>query len=145
MTRRQSSASGQSLGSAWPAGVAQGLTSCPVLYIMLYMSHATLIVSISEARARLPELAQLVMAAPQNTVIIEHRDRKERVVLTAESYLRTLEAIVDNWKKQTADSFSLASSMSSELTDDQLQAALTGLREEAAAAAASKLLRALGD
>ena len=107
------------------------------------MTETKLTLSISEARARLPELAQFVMEAPGFTVIIEHRDRKERVVLTAESHLRTLEAIVDNQKKQNTDSFMLAGSVSSELTDDQLQAALTGLREKASAAASSKILRAL--
>ena len=56
--------------------------------------------SISEARARLPELAHRVMDAPGEVVIIEHRDRKERLVLTTESHYRAMEAAVQEGKKK---------------------------------------------
>ena len=102
-----------------------------------------LTLSISEARARLPELAQLVMESPGKRIIIEHRDRKERVVLIAESHLIRLEAMVEHLKQQGGGSFTLAGSITSDLSDDELEAALAGLREEAAAAAAAKLARML--
>jgi PHD/YefM family antitoxin component YafN of YafNO toxin-antitoxin module len=102
-----------------------------------------LTLSISEARARLPELAQLVMETPGRAIIIEHRDRKERVVLTAESHFLRLEAMVEHLKDQSAAPFSLAGSITSDLADEDLETALQGLREEAAAGAAAKLVRSL--
>jgi PHD/YefM family antitoxin component YafN of YafNO toxin-antitoxin module len=100
-------------------------------------------ISISEARARLPELAQSVMDSPGRVIIIEHRDRKERVVLTAESYLRSLERKVEAMKQQPTAPFKLFGSMTSDLTDEELEAALAAMRAEAAAEAAAKIKRIL--
>ena len=82
--------------------------------------------SISEARARLPELAQRVMDAPGEVVIIEHRDRKERLVLTTESHLRMLEARAEARMKrmQKGTEFKLAGSLHTDLSDEALEAAL---------------------
>jgi PHD/YefM family antitoxin component YafN of YafNO toxin-antitoxin module len=80
--------------------------------------------SISEARARLPELAQRVMDTPGEMVIIEHRDREERLVLTSESHIRMLqaraEALVKRMQKGTE--FKLAGSLHTDLSDDELEA-----------------------
>jgi hypothetical protein len=100
-------------------------------------------ISISEARARLPELAQSVMDSPGRVIIIEHRDRKERVVLTAESYLRSLERKAAAMSEQEKPPFKLWGSMTSDLSDDELEAALAATRLEAAEAAAAKLKRIL--
>ena len=78
--------------------------------------------SISEARARLPELAQLAMGAPGKAIIIEHRDFKERLVLTSERSIEALEAAVK--KAANASTFKLAGSISSDLTDEELEAAI---------------------
>lgn len=82
--------------------------------------------SISEARARLPELAQRVMDAPGEMVIIEHRDRKERLVLTTESHVRMLEARAEAFMKRTRKGtpFRLAGSLHTDLSDEELEAAL---------------------
>jgi hypothetical protein len=109
---------------------------------MLYM-EGVLTLSISEARARLPELAQLVMEMPGQRIIIEHRDRKERVVLTAESHFLMLEAMVDHLKGQSAPHFTVAGSLTTDLADEDLEKALHELRQEAAAGSMSKLLRSL--
>ena len=95
-------------------------------------------IPISEARARLPELAQRVMDAPGEKVIIEHRDRKERLVLTAESYVAMLEATVTELRSRMGGGFKLAGSLSTELSDAELTAALRVIKADAAAAAASK-------
>jgi hypothetical protein len=99
---------------------------------------------ISEARARLPELAQRVMASPRSVVIIEHRNRKERLVLTTESHLRSLEAIMENTKKNVT-AFRLKGSLSSPLTDEELEAALIEARKAEAEAADRKMRGMLED
>lgn len=94
--------------------------------------------SISEARARLPELAQRVMDTPGEKVIIEHRDRKERLVLTAESYVAMLEATVTEMRSRIGGGFKLAGSMSTDLSEAELTAALRAMKTDAAAAAVLK-------
>jgi len=92
--------------------------------------------SISEARARLTELAQLVMDSPGTKVIIEHRNREERIVLVAESHIRALEVMVEKLRESNAATpFKLAGSISSELTDQEMEAALAELRAAAASQA----------
>src|SRR4029450_11763162 len=72
--------------------------------------------SISEARARLPELAQRVMGTPGSAIIIEHRDYKENLVLTTEEHLRTLEVLVDKAANKEKSGFRLLGSMSTDLS-----------------------------
>ena len=85
--------------------------------------------SISEARARLPELAQLVMATPGRAIIIEHRDFQERLVLTTESSIKALETAVKNAPKEPP-TFKLAGSITSDLTDEELDRALRETRRQ---------------
>jgi PHD/YefM family antitoxin component YafN of YafNO toxin-antitoxin module len=130
--------------SPWLHDTAQAALDAKAkhLYNTLYIG-AVMRISISEARARLPELAQSVMDSPGRVIIIEHRDRKERVVLTAESYLRSLERKVEAMKQQPTAPFKLFGSMTSDLTDEELEAALAAMRAEAAAEAAAKIKRIL--
>jgi hypothetical protein len=91
--------------------------------------------SISEARARLPELAQRAMDSPEPRIYIRHRDRKERLVLTTESHIEMLEAMVMNLRKRLGrPSFRLEGSAATELSADDLAAAIAAgrLSEQAA-------------
>jgi PHD/YefM family antitoxin component YafN of YafNO toxin-antitoxin module len=106
------------------------------LYIMLYNMKY----SISDARARLPELAQLVMESPGKKVIIEHRNREERIVLIAESHVRALEEMVNKLREMNgAAPFKLVGSITSDLSEAELEAALTEMRAAEAATAAARL------
>ncbi len=87
-------------------------------------------ISISEARARLPELAKYLRRSPRQVVFIEHRDMKERLALVTESRLRYLEALVAAAAQQGASSFKLAGSVTSELSDEELARALTSIKED---------------
>ncbi len=93
-----------------------------------------LTLSISEARARLPELAQRVTDSPSEVIIIEHRNRKQRLVLASESQLLLLEAMVEKLKRQNPPSgFKLKGSMWSDLTDEEMEAAIAADRQTQAA------------
>ena len=98
-------------------------------------------ISISEARARLPELAQRAMAAPGAVIVIEHRDYSENLVLTTEAHLRMLETLVEKSTIKRNAPFRLAGSMTSDLTDEELEIAIATARAEAHAAAEAKLER----
>jgi PHD/YefM family antitoxin component YafN of YafNO toxin-antitoxin module len=88
-------------------------------------------IGIAEARRRLPELAARVAQRTGETVVIENRRRGDRVVLTAESYLRGLEAIVEESRKQQGgEAFVLEGSITSELQGDALEQAMVALRRE---------------
>jgi hypothetical protein len=99
--------------------------------------------SISEARARLPELAQLVMETPGGAIIIEHRDFQERLVLTTESSIKALETTVQNAPKETT--FRLAGSMTSDLSDEELEAAMVAVRKQWSEEAARRAERFMRD
>jgi hypothetical protein len=86
-------------------------------------------IPISEARARLPELAQRAMASPNSIIIIEHRDYDEKLVLTTEAHYRMLEKKAKNIRP-TKPKFKLAGSMSTDLTDEEQEAALLETRAE---------------
>lgn len=88
-------------------------------------------ISISEARARLPELAQRAMAAPNGVIIIEHRYHNANLVLTTEAHYRMLEAKAH---KRNKGKFKLAGSISTDLSPEELEAAI-----EASSAAADAL------
>ena len=98
-------------------------------------------ISISEARARLPELAQRAMAAPGSVIVIEHRDYLENLVLTTEAHLRMLETLVEKATTKRGAAFRLAGSMTSDLTDEELEKSIETARAEAHAAAEAKLER----
>jgi PHD/YefM family antitoxin component YafN of YafNO toxin-antitoxin module len=95
--------------------------------------------SISEARARLPELARQVVARPGTAVVIENQRMDEAVVLTSERHLRYLEAEVEGLRKRVGDPFALAGSAATDLDADELAAALERLRSEQNAAALGRL------
>ncbi len=96
-------------------------------------------IGIAEARARLPELAGRVAARPGDVVVIENRRRGERVVLTAESYLNTLEAVVAAAQRQGGEPFELEGSIVSHLDADELDAAMAALRAARDAADLARL------
>lgn len=95
--------------------------------------------SISEARARLPELARHVVARPGTAVVIENQRMDEAVVLTSERHLRYLEAEVAELRKRAGAAFVLAGSAATELGADELAAALDRLRSEQSAADLGRL------
>jgi hypothetical protein len=86
--------------------------------------------SISEARARLPELARYLAETPEGVVLIEHRDRAERLALITERRLRYMESLLSATLVQEGGSFRLAGSMTSDLDDEGLEAALSALKRE---------------
>jgi hypothetical protein len=86
-------------------------------------------IGISEARARLLELASRVASRSGEVVVIENRRRGERVALVAESYLRSLEVRVQEAEKKTGEAFVLEGSMESDLSAEALAAAITQLRK----------------
>jgi hypothetical protein len=94
--------------------------------------------SISEARARLPELARYLSATPDGVVFIEHRDRAERLALVTERRLRYLESLVASSLVREGGSFQLAGSMTSDLDDEGLEKALMDVKREVEARAQTK-------
>jgi hypothetical protein len=86
--------------------------------------------SISEARARLPELARYLSGAPDGVILIEHRDRAERLALITERRLRYLESLVAASIVREGESFRLAGSMTSDLDDEELEEALSAVKRE---------------
>ncbi len=95
-------------------------------------------ISISEARARLPELARYLRRSPGKAVFIEHRDMKERLALVTEGHLLYLEAIVAAAAERADSKFKLAGSMTSALTDDELEQALLDIKSDERARSAAK-------
>ena len=90
-------------------------------------------ITISEARARLPELAQLAMESPGAIVIIEHRDYKERLALTTEGYVRLLEETIMKLKSLLdLPPFQLEGSLQTDLTPEEMEAELMAMRAEQA-------------
>lgn len=79
------------------------------------------------------------MDSPHDVVYIQHRDRKERLVLTTETHIRMLETMVMNLRKQlTAVPFRLERSLETDLTADQLAAAIDAARAADTASAESR-------
>ena len=93
---------------------------------------------ISEMRARLPELAKYLSRWPHETVLIEHRDMKERLALVTERHLRYLQSIVDGAKRRRTGSFKLAGSISSRLSDEAIEEALAAMAKEQGTRAEAK-------
>jgi hypothetical protein len=94
------------------------------------MSAKGRILSISEARARLPELARYLAKTPDGVVLIEHRDRAERLAIVTERRLRYLESLVAASAVREGESFRLAGSMTSDLDDQELEDALAAIKRE---------------
>jgi hypothetical protein len=96
-------------------------------------------INISEARGKLPELAKYLARHPDRVVLVEHRDLDERIALTTERHLRYLEAMVHELKSRASQPFRLQGSISSPLSDEELDAALKELREKRSRAAEARL------
>ena len=95
-------------------------------------------IGISEARARLPELARRVASAPGGVTYITHRDLDEDIAMTTRSHLRFLEDSLAELRARSSRGFRLAESMTSELDDATLEAALEALRAATTQAAEAK-------
>jgi hypothetical protein len=113
------------------------------LYISLYKTRKGGIMrrttTISEARARLPEMARRVVSTPGAVEYIEHRDFAEKLVLTTESHLQFLETTVAELRRLSTQPFSLEGSIRSKLSDAELEASLAAARAEQAARATSRM------
>lgn len=94
--------------------------------------------SVSEARATLYELVDYVTESPEAQVVIEHRNRKGRAILVDEARYRYLETTVRELEKRDAKPFELQGSMTSPLSDDELEEVLMQVRREQAALSAGK-------
>jgi Ni,Fe-hydrogenase maturation factor len=95
--------------------------------------------NISEARAKLPELAKRVIATVGTVEYIEHRDLPEQLALTTESHIQFLETTVAELKRRTTQPFKLEGSVRSKLSDEELEASLAAARKEQADRAASRV------
>ena len=95
--------------------------------------------SVSEARATLYELVDYVTESPEAQVVIEHRNRKGRAILVDEARYRYLETTLSEMQKREEKPFKLQGSMTSDLSDDELEEALKQIRREQAALSAAKL------
>ena len=110
------------------------------MYYMLYNSVVMpRSINISEARARLPELARYLRRSPSRVVFIEHRDMEERLALITEGRLRYLEALVAAAARRADSAFRLAGSMSSALTDDELEQALLDVKQDQTTRSSAKV------
>lgn len=98
-------------------------------------------IKISEARGKLPELAKYLVRHPDQVVWVEHRDLGERLALTTETHLRYLETMVRELRKQVSRPFKLAGSVTTDLNDQELEAALRAIREEQARLGEEKFRR----
>ena len=94
--------------------------------------------SISEARAKLPELARRLVKSPGRVEIITHRDLDEDIAMTTSSYIRYVEDSVRELRNRAGD-FKLAGSVTSSLTDEEIERALEEMRAGAKAQADEKL------
>lgn len=94
---------------------------------------------ISEARGKLPQLAKFLAAHPREVLLIEHRDLDHRIALTTEGHIRYLETVAKELKKHSGRPFKLAGSISSTLSDEELEAALRAMSEEQARLREEKL------
>jgi hypothetical protein len=101
-------------------------------------------INISEARARLPELARYVIHSPERVVMIEHRDLPDTLVLTTESHLNYLHTVIRELRKQNGSEFRLAGSIQSDLSAEELEAELDSMRREQRLAD-EKRLRSFGE
>jgi hypothetical protein len=101
-------------------------------------------INISEARARLPELARRVAATPGSVEYIEHRDLPERIALTTASHIEYLKTMVAELKRRTTRPFVLEGSIRSTLTDDEIEASLAAARREQSKRDATRMREILG-
>ena len=84
---------------------------------------------LTKARSRLFELADLVRASDETTVVFEQRGRAEGVVLVREARLKYLEDRVEQMEKELDKPFTVAGSLTSPLEDEELERVLKALRK----------------
>jgi hypothetical protein len=88
-------------------------------------------VPISAARAKLFQLADLVRSSDEDAVVVlEQRGEPDRVALVREARLAYLEARVSELERRDRQPFKLAGSLTSNLDDAGLDAALRTIRME---------------
>jgi len=92
-------------------------------------------ISISEARARLPELARRVAGSPGRVEYIAHRDLDEDIAMTTRSHLRFLEDSLRELRGRDGTDFRLSDSMSTDLSDEAVEAGLAAVKATARGAA----------
>jgi len=85
-------------------------------------------IPLSNARARLFELAETVRRGDDTVVVLEQRGSAEGVALLRETQLNYLECRVREIEKSPEKPFRLAGSMSTDLNGDELLALLKDLR-----------------
>jgi hypothetical protein len=94
--------------------------------------------SISEAWAKLPELARRLVKSPGRVEIITHRDLEEDIAMTTSGYIRYLEESVRELRGRAGE-FKLAGSMTTTLSDDEIERSLADVRLDASDLAEEKL------
>jgi PHD/YefM family antitoxin component YafN of YafNO toxin-antitoxin module len=95
--------------------------------------------TVAEARAKLYDLVEYVTETPDSSVVIEHRDRKERAVLVDEGHYKYLEAMTQEAKKG-AKPFKLAGSLRAvDGNDVDLGEVIDEIRKEQAELARKKM------
>jgi hypothetical protein len=85
-------------------------------------------VPISSARSRLFQLTEMVRAGDDTVVVLEQRGSTEHVALVREARLAYLEARAAEAEKREAKPFRLQGSMTSTLSDDELDDVLRDIR-----------------
>ena len=87
--------------------------------------------NISEARARLTEMAHRIADSPGRVEYITHRDLEDDIAMTTRSHLRFLEDSRAQLRSRATDSFRLAESMSTECSEEEVEAALAAVKRRA--------------
>ena len=87
-------------------------------------------VPVSEARAKLFELTDLVRRSDDTVVVLEHRGSGQHVALVREARLAYLETKVKELEKREEKPFKLAGSLTTDLDDEALEQALREIRRE---------------
>lgn len=94
--------------------------------------------NLSEARAKLPQIARTLAREPRTVVYVEHRDMDDRLAVTTESHLRYLETMVREMTRRNAPPFRLEGSVQAVRGVDPGEV-IDEMRREAAAAFEAKL------
>ncbi len=108
------------------------------MYSYLYTFWMSRSIPISEARARLPELARRVASTQGRVEYISHRDLEDDIAMISRSHLRFLEDSLRELRGRTAGAFTLSGSMATDLGEAGLDAELDALRAEATGRADAK-------
>src|SRR5690606_1252681 len=106
----------------------RGLTAAPpsatLVQVLVPFHPMARLLKISEARRTLFDLVDDVIERADEVILIQHRDRKERVALVNESYIEYLRATIEALKAGDSDEFRLAGSMRLLVAEDELEASI---------------------